>query len=206
VHPRGVKHLIDPAALTKGSIDTLGELIVKYGEIEPVAPGRIIAAEDSMVIDMGSSKLRIVLSPGHAAHHLCVFESEEGVLFSGDAAGIFQNGLLRLTTPPPFRLKETLESLARLLELDPKIICYGHLGGYPDAKKHILEFKALLLRWYDYAQTRAKQGQSVTGVLDEFIQREPGLSTYFAALDRDARKRDYNQLTNSITGLMTANG
>jgi len=204
VNQRGVKHLIDPAALIKGSIDTLGEMVSKYGEIEPVDADRIITGEDGMIIDIGNSKLKIVLTPGHAAHHLCVFETVRRVLFSGDAAGILHDGLLRLTTPPPFRLKETIESIDRLLDLNPEIIFYGHLGGDNDAKKRILEFKILLLRWYDYAQTRVKQGQIVTGVLDELIQKEPELSAYFAALDKDARKRDYNQLTNSVTGLMTA--
>ena len=204
VNQRGVKHLIDPAALTKGSIDTLGELVSEYGEIEPVDADRIITGEDGKIIDLGNSKLQIVLTPGHAAHHLCIFEPAKGVLFSGDTAGIFHNGLLRLTTPPPFRLRETLESLDKITALNPKIICYGHLGGYDDAKNRILEIKILLLHWYDYAQTRVKQGQSYTGVLDELIQEKPELSAYFAALDKDARKRDYNQLINSVTGLMTA--
>ena len=205
VHQRGVKHLIDPAALTKGSIDTLGELVSKYGEIEPVQADRIVTGEDGTTIDLGILKLQIVLTPGHAAHHLSVFEPAQGVLFSGDTAGIFHNGLLRLTTPPPFRLRETLESLDKITALNPKIICYGHLGGYGDAKNRINEFRKLLLRWYDYAQTRAKQGQSFTGVVDEFINKEPELNVYFATLDKDARKRDYSQLTNSVTGLMTAN-
>ncbi|MDD5189660.1 MAG: MBL fold metallo-hydrolase [Dehalococcoidales bacterium] len=204
VHPRGVKHLIDPAALTKGSIDTLGELVAKYGEIESIPAARIIASEDGMRLP--GTDLEIIWTPGHAAHHQCIIARNEKVLFSGDAAGILHGGLLRLTTPPPFRLKETLESLDKLIALAPSIICYGHLGGYDNAVVRLQTFRTLLLHWYEAAQSRVKQGMTFTQALDAFIETEPDLKAYFAALDKDTRKRDYAQLTNSVTGLMTAAG
>jgi len=204
VQEKGVKHLIDPAALTKGSIEVLGELVQKYGEIEPVPADRLLVAADGARLDLGGASLEIVLTPGHAAHHLCVFEPDEKVLFSGDAAGIFHDGLLRLTTPPPFRLKETLESLDKIKALQPQVICYGHLGGYDNAVERIEEFVDLLLFWYDYAQSQAKQGKTVKEVLDDFIAIETNLKDYLERQDEAGRRRDYTQLTNSVNGIMTA--
>ena len=204
VHGRGVRHLVDPSALYRSSLETLGELVIKYGKIDPVPPDRIIAAEEGMVIDLGGASLQLVMTPGHAAHHLSVYEMKQRVLFSGDAAGIFHEGLLRLTTPPPFRLDEMLASLDKIIALSPHIICYGHLGAHNDAVVCLKTFRSLLLRCYEFAQSPANRVKSYTDVLDALIEKEPDWKTHFAGLNTTAHKRDYSQLTNSVTGLMTA--
>ena len=51
---RALSHLVDPTALWTASVKTLGELALKYGEIEPVPEDRIVAATDQMKLDLGS--------------------------------------------------------------------------------------------------------------------------------------------------------
>ncbi len=204
VHERGVRHMAEPTALYQASLDTLGELVKSYGEIEPVPGDRLLVAVDGMRLDPGGTDLEIILTPGHSAHHLCVFHNGDKAMFTGDGAGILHNGLLRLTTPPPFRFQETMASLDKIIGYHPEFICYGHLGGFDNAGKRLEQFRELLLDWYEFAQAKVKEGKTVGQTLDAFIERDPGLKDYFDRLDEDSYKRDYGQLTNTVNGLMHA--
>ena len=87
-HSRAYRHLVDPTELWKSSRETLGELALRYGSIDPVPENRIIGAENGMKLDIGErSPLEIYLTPGHAPHHLCVFDKNNSVLLAGDLAG-----------------------------------------------------------------------------------------------------------------------
>ena len=74
-HSRAVPHLINPAALWEASLKTLGDAVAECGEIEPVPEHKIIVATDQMKLDLGRGLvLEIYLTPGHAAHHLSIFD------------------------------------------------------------------------------------------------------------------------------------
>jgi glyoxylase-like metal-dependent hydrolase (beta-lactamase superfamily II) len=84
VHGRGWRHIVDPRQLWEGSRQALGELAMQYGEIEPVPDDRIIAAEDLMDIDLGRGVvLQVHMTPGHAAHHLSLFDEPAAVPAGG---------------------------------------------------------------------------------------------------------------------------
>jgi glyoxylase-like metal-dependent hydrolase (beta-lactamase superfamily II) len=176
VHPRGRLHLIDPTTLWNASLQTLGELAVEYGQIEPMPEEKIMVAGDGMKLDLGKGVvLEIYMTPGHAAHHMSIFERTYGVLLAGDSAGMYTNGVLRLTTPPPFRLADYLTSLDRMINLQPKLLGYAHYGCYPDA----------------VARLRATK------------EKDKDLA-YLSALDKDEFERDRSLLVTSIHGMMTA--
>jgi len=48
--------------------------------------------EDSMFIDLGNYKFKIIHTPGHTSGCICIYETKEGFLFSGDT--VFANGIL----------------------------------------------------------------------------------------------------------------
>lgn len=203
-HPRGRLHLIDPAALWKASLETLGELARKYGEIEPVPADRVIDAGDGMKIDLGRGvRLEVLMTPGHAAHHLSLFEPAYRVLFAGDAAGVYSNGALRLTTPPPFRLADYLTSLDRMVALHPLFLCYAHFGCYPDAMKRLRATQDKARFWSGIARTGAEAGKTAEQVAREIREKDPEL-TYLTSISREEYERDYSLLVTSIHGLMTA--
>ena len=52
----------------------------------PVEAARIKAADDGDVLDLGGRRLELLHAPGHAKHHLAVFEPDLGALFAGDGA------------------------------------------------------------------------------------------------------------------------
>jgi glyoxylase-like metal-dependent hydrolase (beta-lactamase superfamily II) len=203
-HARGKQHLIDPTALWKASLDTLGELARQYGEIEPVPADRIAVAEDGMELDLGSGvRLRIIMTPGHAAHHLCVYEPFSRVLLAGDAAGIYSNGVLRLTTPPPFRLEDYLASLDKLIALDPVWLGYAHFGCYPDAVKRLNATREKALLWYGIAQAGAKASKTAEQVAQEIREKDKDLRN-MSGLTGEEYERDFSLLVTSVYGMMTA--
>jgi glyoxylase-like metal-dependent hydrolase (beta-lactamase superfamily II) len=190
--------------LWKASLETLGGLARKYGEIEPVPAERIIEAQDGMKVELGRGiRLEVVMTPGHAAHHLSLFEPVSRVLFAGDSAGVYSNGALRLTTPPPFRLADYLASLDRMVTLNPLYLCYAHFGCYPDAVKRLRATQDKARLWYEIAKAGAKAGKTAEQVAEEIRQNDPDLA-HLAALNRDEYERDYSLLVTSILGLMTA--
>src|SRR5580692_7129147 len=54
VHPRGARHLIDPAILISASKQVYGEELYRqlYGDLIPIDAGRIIESEDGMRISL----------------------------------------------------------------------------------------------------------------------------------------------------------
>ncbi|MDP2920693.1 MAG: MBL fold metallo-hydrolase [Dehalococcoidia bacterium] len=203
-HARGKSHLVEPSALWKASLDTLGDVARRYGDIEPVPVERIITAEDGMKLDLGKGViLQVVLTPGHSAHHLSVFEPGYRVLLAGDAAGIYSNGALRLTTPPPFRLEDYLASIDKLIALNPKWLGYAHFGCYPDAVARLRAAKEKALLWARIAQAGAKAGKSAEQVAQEVREKDPDLS-YLKTLNEEEYARDFPLLVTSVYGMMTA--
>lgn len=45
-----------------------------------------LPVEDGYVFDLGGVKLEVVATPGHTPGHICLFDRERGILFTGDTA------------------------------------------------------------------------------------------------------------------------
>lgn len=134
VHQRGARHLADPTRLVSSVIATEGEeAITRTGEVVPIENGRIKSVNDGDVIELSEKQtLRFIDAPGHAPHELCIHESRNNGLFSGDAAGISvadNKVLLPVTPPPSFDLELYLGTLDRLMGLKASMIYFAHFGG-----------------------------------------------------------------------------
>jgi glyoxylase-like metal-dependent hydrolase (beta-lactamase superfamily II) len=203
-HPRAYNHLVDPAALWKASQETLGGLALKYGSIDPVPENRIIIAEDRMKLDLGKgSVLEIYLTPGHAPHHLCVFNRREGILLAGDMAGIHMDGFLRPGTPPPFRFHDYITSLDRMIALSPAQLGYAHFGCYDNAVARLRAVKAQTILWYEIAQAGAKEGKTAEEII-KLIGKKDKTIDKLNALNKRIFQRDRTLILNTVRGLMTA--
>ncbi len=200
-HGRARSHLIDPTLLWKASLETLGELALKYGNIEPVPKDRIIVATDLMKLDLGRGLvLEIYLTPGHAPHHLSLFDRANSVLIAGEAAGVCIDGTIRLATPPPFKLEETLSSVDRLIALEPGKLCYGHFGCYDNALERLKSIRQKLLAWYEIVNLAAKLGKSPEEILLILREKDKSLD-YLNGLSREQYSREHLLIVNSIKGL-----
>jgi glyoxylase-like metal-dependent hydrolase (beta-lactamase superfamily II) len=200
-HSRAISHLIDPTTLWQASLKTLGETAIKYGEIEPVPEHRITAATDQMKLDLGRGlTLEIYLTPGHAPHHLSIFDRANGVLIAGEAAGVCIEDAVRPATPPPFQLEETLSSIDKLINLKPQKLCYGHFGCYDSGGERLKAYRQKLLDWHKAVNAAAKAGKSPEDILILLRKKDKSLS-YLDHLDRDEYAREFALLINSINGL-----
>lgn len=74
---------------------------------------------------------QVIETPGHSAGHISLFRERDGVLIIGDVA----TNMNLLTTATGLRLppniftsdqQRNIESLRKLAELNPAIICFGH--------------------------------------------------------------------------------
>jgi glyoxylase-like metal-dependent hydrolase (beta-lactamase superfamily II) len=198
-HGSGVKHLVDPQKLWEGSLKVLGNLALRYGEIDPVPEKNLIPLEEFNV-----EGFRLLATPGHAAHHISFVYDE--YLFAGEAGGVFQDLgdaiYLRPATPPRFILEEAVGSVDRLLETEPQKICYAHSGMHPEAKKMLRVYRDQLFLWEEVI--RGQMGRSSEENLMEdciraLLRKDP-LFRNFEHMEEGDQKRELYFTENSIRG------
>jgi len=135
VHPRGARHLVDPARLVAGTHALFGRLSPAIGGLAPIDEHRVLQADDGRVIPLGGGRsLRAVWAAGHARHHMALLEESEGILFAGDAVGVqMGGGEMYPTIPPPeYDLDAGLATLDVLEGLKPQRMYVSHFGVVDD--------------------------------------------------------------------------
>jgi glyoxylase-like metal-dependent hydrolase (beta-lactamase superfamily II) len=165
VHSKGAHHMIDPAKLLASAGRLWGdELKMLFGETLPVPEQNLHALEGGETLPLGSRKLDIVYTPGHASHHVSYFDDAAGVAFVGDTAGVrIDNGpyILPATPPPDIDLTVWEHSFAAILGRRPERLFLTHYGYAEDPAAHIGEFRERLHRWAAVAE------KSLAGFADE---------------------------------------
>jgi glyoxylase-like metal-dependent hydrolase (beta-lactamase superfamily II) len=182
VHPAGARHLADPERLLTSSARVYGPLMdTVYGGLTPVEAARIKAAEDGEVLDLGGRRLELLHAPGHAKHHLAVFEPDLGALFAGDGVGVLlpSTGVLRPATPPPdFDRDLAVASLHRFAERHPAHLVLTHFGPITPPADRLAEAEDKLLRWCETAERAAQEHgpelDHIEAALRERFEQEEG--------------------------------
>lgn len=133
VHHKGAWHMAHPARLVQGMREAQGrEYFSKCGEVIPVPSSRIQAVGDGDTIELsGKQLLRFMDAPGHAPHQLCIFETGNGGVFTGEAAGsmLGDGGILfPFNSAPNFDLARFIATIKRLMQLKATAIYYAHFG------------------------------------------------------------------------------
>lgn len=174
-HHRAVRHLVTPERLVRSVAAAQGEVMMaKMGEVIPVADDRVIPVTDGDEITLGDGQtLRFLETPGHAPHELCISESRNGGLFSGDAIGVSvaQNRVLLPVTPPPsFDLSLYLATLTRLAEMAISRIYYSHFGCSTSVQEDLRQAADLLRSWD--ALLAASVGEDGLDTAAEKLRRE----------------------------------
>lgn len=152
VHHRASRHLVAPDRLVRSVAEVQGEVMMaKIGEVVPVDGDRVhpVAENDEIKLSAGQV-LRFLETPGHAPHELCILESRNNGLFSGDAIGVSvaENSVLLPVTPPPsFDLPLYLASLERLVRLGASRIYYAHFGATDRVSEDLRRAADLLQAW-----------------------------------------------------------
>jgi len=172
VHPKGARHLVNPARLVDSASRVYGTLLDSlYGRLDPTPLERISVLEDGDEIDIGAGRtLRAIESPGHAKHHVGLLDSSSGYLFAGDAVGVRlpDGGRLRPATPPPdFDLDQALASLQRFADHSPTGIALAHYGLVPVPPEELLgEAADTLHTWAEEAERAWRAGEDMAAALE----------------------------------------
>jgi len=145
VHPRGAPHMVDPARLIAGATEVYGEAEIarSYGPVLPVAAERVVIAEDGHRVDLAGRSLLCLHTPGHARHHLCVWDERSRAWFTGDTFGLSYRELdsargafiVPTSSPVQFEPDALKQSIARMLAHAPQAMFLTHYGRVGDVAK-----------------------------------------------------------------------
>ena len=143
VHQRGARHLVEPLRLIEGTRQAFGEKFEdEYGPILPIPERQVRAVEDGEVVLLGDKELRIIYTPGHAPHHMCIYETKSQGVFSGEALGNSPIGSNTVSPVAGFDLDAALESVDKISKLSPKIIFFSHGGISREAARIMQSIRA----------------------------------------------------------------
>jgi len=134
LHPRAVRHALDPARLTAGTAAVYGDdFEALYGPVLPIPEDRIIQAKDGDLVGSDARRLRVIHTPGHAFHHLSIYDEKTRGLFCGEALGMPTMKADAISIPAisvgDLDVERYLTSIEKLRRLDPRLIFYPHDGG-----------------------------------------------------------------------------
>ena len=120
------------ATATRGQILCGGD---EREAIEQALSPRIVGTVvDGETLDLGGTTLEFIHTPGHTMGSLCVFYSQQGVLFTGDT--ILGTGSTSISSSHG-DMGSYIESLRKLLGYDARMICPGHGPIINDPKDKI---------------------------------------------------------------------
>lgn len=139
VHPRGARHMIDPAKLMVATAEVYGKENARrlYGELIPVPAARVVETFDGMVLHLGQRALAFYDCPGHAKHHVFIHDRAANGIFAGDTFGIAYREcdsadgrpfIFPCPTPSQFDPVDWRDSVERMIALAPEAVYLTHFA------------------------------------------------------------------------------
>lgn len=145
IHPRGARHMIDPAKLVAASKEVYGveRFNLLYGELIPIPAERVITVEDGDRLKLASREFEFIHTPGHANHHYCIVDKTARIVFSGDTFGLSYRELdtahgayvMPITTPSQFDPDAAHKSIDRIMSYNPRAIYVTHYSRVEGLEK-----------------------------------------------------------------------
>jgi glyoxylase-like metal-dependent hydrolase (beta-lactamase superfamily II) len=182
VHPRGARHMIDPSALVEGASEVFGADVVReaYGEVVPVDSSRVLEAPDGLLLELSGRLLHFFDTPGHARHHVCIWDELSRSFFTGDTFGLAYPELatdrgvfiMPTTTPVQFDPEALETSIERMLDKDPAAMLLTHYSRVNDVKRlagELMEQVRALVEMARAADGRPGRSAHLRTALEEYF-------------------------------------
>ena len=179
VHPRGAPHIISPGKLLAGSIAVHGESKIRllHGEVAPVPAERVLEAPHESTIELNGRVLLMLDTPGHARHHLCVFDEKSRAVFTGDTFGISYRELdvdgrefiLPSTSPTQFDPEAAHASIELILSHAPHAAFLTHYGRVTQLQRLADDLHECLDRFVELAQMARHAGPARRSILEKAL-------------------------------------
>ncbi|MCW8930764.1 MAG: MBL fold metallo-hydrolase [Gammaproteobacteria bacterium] len=162
IHPFGARHMIDPSKLQAGATAVYGEEAFnqQFDTLLPIDATRVIEMEDGMELDLNDRILHLIDTPGHARHHLTVWDEKSKGLFTGDVYGggyaevHSSNGRYLMPVTSPVQLDPPVwhETIDKLLTFNPERVFLTHYGMLENPEKYAQQLHKDLDAYVEMAQ------------------------------------------------------
>ncbi len=206
--PKAATHLIDPSRLWAGSLQVLGETAEMFGEPLPIDETRMLHPDA-----LAAHGITWLHTPGHAPHHMSFVHGD--ILYVGEAAGMTcptTTGApyMRPATPPRFFLDVALDSLDRLMKLDPmpSRFALAHYGYAENPITILAQSRRQLVLWMEILGGLRQELDVVewspafqAAALARLAVSDP-LFASFAELDEDLQTREHEYFRNTLEGML----
>ncbi len=208
VHRVGAPHLVEPSKLLASAKRIYGDDMERlWGEVVPAPESQVAPVEDGDRIELGGTSLRVVYTPGHASHHIALYDEERSALLTGDAAGVRLDRFFHVrppTPPPDVDLDEWKRSVQKMLDLEPDRLLLTHFGVQErDLPEHFEQLLDRLKRWAGMVREGMIEGVDRNSLVDRM--RAEGDEALRAAGGSDVALRQYelaNPYGMSVDGLI----
>lgn len=131
-------------------------------------PGNVVAEPLRGTIETNRYRFEVIPTPGHCPDHVCFFEPEQGWLFSGD---LFIHERVRYLRAGE-DARGTLQSLRRVLALQPRLLVCSHAGIIEDACTAIEHKIAYWEGLAEQAEILRRQGLALRAISDRLLGSE----------------------------------
>ena len=168
VHPRGARHLIDPAKLLAGvaAVYSEAEMSRSFAGVLPVPAERVIEAPDGFSLTLNGRPLLFLDTPGHARHHFCVIDERAAAAFTGDTFGLsyreFDTArgafIFPTTTPVQFDPEALHASIDRIVRHRPKQLFLTHYGRVTDVPRLAADMHEMIAAFVVLAERNRAAG------------------------------------------------
>jgi glyoxylase-like metal-dependent hydrolase (beta-lactamase superfamily II) len=209
LHPRGAPHMIDPAKIIAGAQAVYGEERFRrlYGQLLPIAPGRVRVAADGERVQLGGRTLELIHTEGHARHHYVVVDEAHASIFSGDTFGISYRALdsgngafiTPSTVPTQFDPEQHIASIDRMLSYRPESMYLMHFSRVTDVPRLAASLK-------EQIRALARSARAHAGASDRAARiRADMLALWLELAHRHGCRQSDGEIEHALAGDLTLN-
>ena len=173
VHPKGKRHLIDPTRLITGAKAVYGDKFEElFHPIVPIPEDRIIVMAHGEQLSLSEGcTLTFYHTPGHANHHISIYDSASNGMFTGDTCGIqYTIGSKRFyfpsTSPNQFDPEQMRNSISMYRSLNLDRLYFGHYGVTEEVSFALSEVE----KWLDLFMEKSEGKYSAHVTMEENIK------------------------------------
>jgi glyoxylase-like metal-dependent hydrolase (beta-lactamase superfamily II) len=159
-----------PIAAPSGAVSVLADFprLQFYRRVVWGQPGDVTVEPLGDVVETAHYRFEVIPTPGHCPDHVCLFEREQGWLFSGD---LFIHERVRYLRADEDACR-TLDSLRRVLALRPRLLICSHAGLVEDGCGAIERKIAYWEGLAEQARALQRRGLSLREVTDRLLGAE----------------------------------
>ncbi|MCP3031734.1 MBL fold metallo-hydrolase [Halobacillus sp. A1] len=174
VHKKGKRHMADPSRLIDGARAVYGDSFDElFDPVLPIAEEQLLVKGEGDTLEIGSEcKLEFYDTPGHANHHLGIYDPVSNGIFTGDTAGIRYHqtedkGItfyLPSTSPNQFDPEAMKQSIAKFKTLNVDRIYFGHFGMSEEPEAAFDQVLKWIPEFLEAAETAFFNGEGLKGL------------------------------------------